>query len=216
MEIGLLNFRMEKLFRQQFGGSMFKMNRHFAKVVVLALVIALFWGCANDAMNPVSTERAAKNQIVEQHSTGTRQDMPAEKRGNSPIGWVIGTTHALIAPLLGGTLQIGSSRLQIPPFAVLLPTFVTFTIIDNAPPDMPGALSRQYFFTPHGLNFLTPSTLYVSFQDAGLGNRNPYKYRFYYFNQDENRWDPQPTTVDMANQRYIVTMAHFSRYAFGR
>jgi hypothetical protein len=103
-----------------------------------------------------------------------------------------------------------------PRFAVSLPTLVTWEIFAQSPTGLTSPLPRVYNFYPHLLTFLIPTTVSISFADAGLGNNNPNAYTFYYHNQLTGQWEPQETTVDVANQRFIVTLNHFSRYAFAR
>jgi len=129
---------------------------------------------------------------------------------------LLGRVTALVTPLNGGTLSIQSSRLVIPPYAVVAPTLVTWELRVESPEDLTEPLNRIYEFWPDGLVFLVPITLDVSFTDAGLGGRDPNQYRCYYYNELSQSWEPQPTTVDVANRRFVVTLNHFSRYAFGR
>jgi hypothetical protein len=64
--------------------------------------------------------------------------------------------------------------------------------------------------------FQTPVTLRVSFCDAGIVGEKTPKLRCYYFNSTTSAWEPQPTVQDWQNQQFVVTLSHFSRYAFGR
>ncbi len=189
---------------------MFKENGFLTRALVMVLSLTILWGCQVDSMNPVvpqgHSQPAAVAQPVENTAIGS----------DFLIGKLLGTVTRLVTPLLGGTLQVRQSKLVVPPFAVLMPTLVSFTITVGQPTGLPGALNREYYFAPHGLNFLSPSKLYVTFNDAGLGNANPYQYQLYYYNQSLNRWEAQPTVVDAANQRFVVTLNHFSRYAFAR
>ena len=130
-----------------------------------------------------------------------------------------------VIPPHGGTLRLLHSQITFPPGALRDSTLVSFNITGGVTPiGLVGATDRVFDFGPEGLVFNAPVTLQVAFEDAGIdptaGLRmsliDPYGYTFYYFDEIKGIWVPQPTSVDMVNQEYVVTLSHFSRYAFGR
>jgi hypothetical protein len=193
-------------------------------LVVWLIALVIIAGCQpgspTDPLSPPSSEQVATPHI-ETRQTPTIGD---EDSGGlldlfiirDLLNGVTRTVTGLVTPLLGGTLHLSQSQLVVHPLAVLLPTMVRFSMTTTAPENLPGALNRVYDFSPDGLTFHVPTTLYVSFSDAGLGHQDPTRYTFYYFNENQNRWEPQATVVDMQNHQFIVTLHHFSRYAFGR
>jgi hypothetical protein len=121
-------------------------------------------------------------------------------------------------PLTGGTLDLPAldTHLAIPRFPGLLPRWFSLSILERTPAGLTEPLSREYYLQPHGLEFYdnAPASMKVSFSAAGLGSRNPSLYRCYW--DSLGTWVVQPTVVDIPNQRFIVVLHHFSRYAFGR
>ena len=187
-------------------------------LLTLVMILVIAAGCQTagptEPSGPINSERAVSSQTQQTIPGGASSSTTGIIRGL--VGDVTQTVSGLLTPLLGGTLRLSHSRLVVPPLAVLVPTLATFSMTDEVPMGLPGALSKIYEFSPDGLQFLFTSTLYVSFSDAGLGNENPNDYTFYYYDPVQNRWEAQPTVVDVPNQRFVVTMHHFSRYAFGR
>ena len=204
------------------GGSMITRQRSNS-FLWFFLLLFLIGGCQSgsptspviqDAPNDHGLlQSEAENTVSRSENRTTGEDLFVIR---NLLGGRVKSVVGLVTPLLGGTLNLSKSRLVVPPLAVLIPTLVNFSIITAAPEGLPGALNRVYEFSPDGLIFLLPSSLYISFSDAGVGNEDPSLYRFYYFNESQNRWESQPTQVDMSHGQYIVTLNHFSRYAFGR
>lgn len=128
------------------------------------------------------------------------------------------TTSGVIPPG-GGTLDLFNSTINFPPGALSESTLVSFRITTGVTPvGLPGATDRVFDFSPDGIVFLIPVTLYVSFAEAGINEAEEKvpMLRFYYFDPMATTWVRQPTAIDWQNRRFIVTLSHFSRYAFGR
>ncbi len=125
------------------------------------------------------------------------------------------TSTGLITPS-GGTISLLTSRIEFPQGAVLTNTLVSFTVSQATPVGLPGGTNRVYTFGPEGIGFQTPVTLYVPFSDAGIEGDKITPLRFFYLNPSTNTWVEQPTRIDWENQRFVVTLSHFSQYAFGR
>jgi hypothetical protein len=188
-----------------------------SKLSVWLIAALLFGSCQSDLVenSPVQplqhseAKTAVSGRANEAH-------FATEGLPDGLIGQLLGRITRLVTPLLGGVLPIRDSRLEIPPLAVLSPLLVTWELRMETPVGLTDPLSRTYEFWPNGYLFLRSITLRVSFADAGLGDRDPSQYRFFYYNEVSRSWEPQPTVVDMANQQFVVTLGHFSRYAFGR
>jgi hypothetical protein len=129
---------------------------------------------------------------------------------------LLGSATKLVFPVLGGTLRLLHSTLVLLPGSLSNPVAVSWSIEYDEPTGLTEALPRTYRFSPEGLVFQIPAKAFISFEDAGLGKRNPYAYTFYYFNESTRTWEKQETQVNLLLHQYVVTMNHFSRYAFGR
>ncbi len=122
-----------------------------------------------------------------------------------------------ISPRRGGAIRLLHSKLVIMPRSLTDRVRVTWSIKKDQPAGLSGGLPRVYEFSPGGLKFKTPAKAFISFEDAGMDRHsNPRDYSFYYFNESTGQWEKQKTQVNMGKRRFVVTMHHFSRYAFGR
>jgi hypothetical protein len=123
----------------------------------------------------------------------------------------------IISPRRGGSLRLLHSKLVIMPRSVTDRVRVTWSIRKEEPEGLGGGLPRIYEFSPGGLKFKTPAKAFISFEDAGVDRHSsPRDYSFYYFDESTGRWEKQKTHVNVGKRRFVVTMHHFSRYAFGR
>ncbi|HET6272161.1 MAG TPA: hypothetical protein VFG32_04225 [Bacteroidota bacterium] len=196
-------------------------QKWFVRALVWMLALTLLIGCQADSLNaPAAPDAGTQTKSIVHDEIG-------QSSTTSPIGdlvggaggllrRVLGIVTGLVTPSNGGTLDLLHSRFVVPPNAVTRTTLIEWVLRVEIPNGLQGALNRIYDFGPEGVVFQVPGTLYVSFGDAGLGNNDPYLYTFYYFNESTRRWEPQSTDVDVAHQRFVVTLHHFSRYAFGR
>jgi hypothetical protein len=133
-------------------------------------------------------------------------------------GTILDTTWHVVGliPPSGGTLNLLTSRLEVPPGAVNSTVPVSFRITSTTPVGLPGSTNRVFDFGPDGTVFQVPITLYVSFRDAGIEGEKISPLRFYYFNTSTSQWERQPTEINWDTGEFVVTLSHFSRYAFGR
>jgi hypothetical protein len=184
--------------------------------MVLVIIAGCQPGAPTNPAGPISSEPIVSSPAPTFQSITGTESSSTTGIIQGLLGDVTQTVSGLITPLLGGTLRLSHSRLAVPPLSVLAPTLATFSMTNETPAGLPGALNKVYEFSPDGLIFLVASTLYVSFADAGIDNQDPHDYTFYYFNTVHNLWEAQPTEVDTVNQGFVVTLHHFSRYAFGR
>jgi hypothetical protein len=130
----------------------------------------------------------------------------------------------------GDTLSVSSSKLVVPPRALLNNTSVSmtlkdttfapgstgFTVANGAVAASPTFLPKLYIFGPDGTQFNVKAVLHVSFVDAGFDGVNPDAVRFYYQDPVLQKWVAQETEYDLANQEFVVYLQHFSRYCFIR
>lgn len=133
-----------------------------------------------------------------------------------PVLDTLWTITGLISPQYGGTLHLLNSSLVVAPGALLSTTNFSWTIASRVPQGLPGALRREYEFGPEGTTFQIPVNVYISFADAALEGNDPYQFQFYYYDPESNAWVIQSRKVDLTNERFVVRLQHFSRYAFGR
>jgi hypothetical protein len=126
------------------------------------------------------------------------------------------TSSALVTPLKGGSFSILHSSFSVPAGALHDTTVVSLTMTIALPEGLPNALPRVYEFGPEGTQFTSPATFSVAFEDIGNASADVYPglIVFKYFDKKTKTWVPQPTQVDWTNQRFIVQLTHFSRYAF--
>ncbi|MFN0158623.1 MAG: hypothetical protein ACKVRP_11205 [Bacteroidota bacterium] len=126
--------------------------------------------------------------------------------------WV---SSAVIGPG-GGTVSVRTASLVFPPGALTDTATIVFRMSASTPNDLPGGLNRLYEFGPEGITFQSPITLYIPFVEAGLTRGNVNGTKFYYHNQSTHAWELLPSEIDRVNQRLVVRLSHFSRYAFAR
>lgn len=198
-------------------------------ILVILFAVVLPFGCqqgstgdivgATDNALPQSLQRASSTGIDAESRPASGQSLQDDLE-DTDSHWSgkhkKGTATRIVTPSRGGTLRLMNSKLVLFPGSVSEPVSVSWTIENDAPEGLKGALQRIYRFSPDGLVFNTPGKAYISFKDAGLGKRNPNSYRFYYFNESTGKWERQKTQVNIFLKQFVVTMHHFSRYAFGR
>lgn len=192
---------------------MASMQRPATRFLVAALFMALLAGCATDHSTPL----APPEQV---QGTGTT---PGRGVLRSLVGGVIdvvdnilGSVAGAVTPQSGGILHLLHSDFVVTPSAVPSAVTIRWTILEQTPQGLAGAGNRVHSFGPEGLLFQRASVWYVDFDDAGVSAGEAAHYRCYYFNEGTHTWEPQQTTVDAAHHRFVVTIHHFSRYAFGR
>lgn len=191
------------------------LKRALTNVICVLLSLMVLIGCQSGT--PVGPTEPAHAPPQAQPIQAEDQSQDTAKDGliTNLLGFVIKT----ILPMLGGELNIQQlqTKLVIPPGAVpgILPVLMRYSVFNEAPRNLPDALNRVYEFGPQ-LQFLRPCKLYVPFSTAGVGSNDPTLYRMYYYNENTMQWEPQETLVDLTNSRFVVTITHFSRYAFAR
>lgn len=103
----------------------------------------------------------------------------------------------------------GKTWLYFPPYAMNLTTIITLNW------ESTGFLEGGVEFTPHGIQFNKPVTVWISYKDADLGNINEEDLRLWYFNNDTGMWELIGDVVDTENKMVGGLLHHFSRYAIG-
>lgn len=78
-----------------------------------------------------------------------------------------------------------------------------------------GFLEGGVEFSPDGLQFNKPVTVWISYQDVDLGGINENDLRIWYWNEALNVWELVGDCVDTANKMVGGYLHHFSRYALG-
>lgn len=178
-------------------------------LVFFAIVVM---GCQKETIGTLEPEAAVTDAIENQQES----DFETETAVKDTL---LGEDSKLITPIDGGTLQIRSSKLTVPPGALALPTTIIFRILTIDPPKgIRNALKRVITFSPDGLVFLRPCTLEINAQELGgdLAS-NKRALTCFYYNPLTQRYQPQATAFKNENGgKYIVTINHFSAYAFGR
>ena len=120
----------------------------------------------------------------------------------------------LITPITKGWIYTGDyysgkTWLFFPYHAVSQTTVVT---IDW---ESTGLLTGGVTFSPHGTQFNSPVTVWISFKDVDLGGIDPATLKIWYWNDTTQLWELIGDTVDLQAQEVGGLLHHFSRYALG-
>ena len=103
----------------------------------------------------------------------------------------------------------GRSWLYFPPYAMNQSTFVTMDW------ESTGFLEGGAEFSPHGIQFNRPVTVWLSYKDADLGDINEEDLKIWYFNEDAGMWELIGDVVNTEHKMVGGLLHHFSRYAIG-
>ena len=103
----------------------------------------------------------------------------------------------------------GRTWLYFPPYAMNKTTTVT---IDW---ESTGFLEGGAEFSPHGVQFNYPVTVWISYKDADLNGINEQDLKIWYYNEDTGFWELIGDVVDTQNKMVGGLLHHFSRYAIG-
>lgn len=171
-------------------------------LTISLLILAV--GCSNQ--NPVEPEVTAANSpandygfnIIQSNHQGFDKEFTAVK---------------YIGPR-GGKIDVGDSQHGISSLT-FLPNSVTQMVRVKFWWESTGFLEGGSEFSPHGLQFVQPVLLKLSYKDADLGDVPEDSLRVYYFHEEQNYWEALPSTV-VKDQKVVITwLHHFSRYALG-
>jgi len=108
-----------------------------------------------------------------------------------------------------GDYEHGRSWLYFPPYAMDQTTTITMDW------ESTGFLEGGVEFSPHGVQFNQPVTVWISYKDADLGGINEEDLKIWYFNEDTGMWELIGDVVDTENKMVGGLLNHFSRYAIG-
>ena len=108
-----------------------------------------------------------------------------------------------------GDYEHGRSWLYFPPYAMNQATTVTMDW------ESTGFLQGGAEFSPHGTQFNSPVTVWISYKDADLGGIDEEDLKIWYFNEEAGMWELIGDVVDTKNQMVGGLLDHFSRYAIG-
>jgi len=108
-----------------------------------------------------------------------------------------------------GDDEYGRSWLYFPSFAMDEATTITMDW------ESTGFLEGGAEFTPHGIQFNKPVTVWISYKDAELGDINEEDLKIWYYNEDTGLWELIGDVVDTENKMVGGLLNHFSRYAVG-
>jgi len=108
-----------------------------------------------------------------------------------------------------GDDEHGRCWLYFPPFAMNQTTIVTIAW------ESTGFLEGGAEFSPHGVQFNHPVTVWISYKDADLGGINEQDLKLWYFHEDTGMWELIGDVVDTEHKMVGGLLHHFSRYAIG-
>ena len=101
----------------------------------------------------------------------------------------------------------GRSWLYFPRYAMNQATTITMDW------ESTGFLEGGAQFSPHGVQFNKPVTVWISYKDADLGDVNEKDLKIWYFNEDTGMWELIGDVVDTEHKMVGGLLAHFSKYA---
>lgn len=78
-----------------------------------------------------------------------------------------------------------------------------------------GLLEGGVEFSPHGIQFLKPVTVWISYKDVELGNIDEKDLKIWFWNEDSDYWELVGDYVDTEHEMVGGYLNHFSRYALG-
>ncbi len=163
---------------------------------------------------PVSNEKAAAVKAPEKKITrreGELNIIKVESRESLQKRFI---SSWYVTPFSEGWVYLGNgihgkTWLYFPAFTVSQPVVVT---IDW---ESTGLLTGGVTFSPHGIQFNSPVTVWISFKDVDLGSIDPSTLKIWYWNDVTNLWELIGDTVDLNAQMVGGLLNHFSRYALG-
>ena len=108
-----------------------------------------------------------------------------------------------------GDDEHGRSWLYFPPYAMDQSTIITMDW------ESTGFLEGGAEFSPHGVQFNKPVTVWISYKDAELGDISEKDLKLWYFDEETGMWELIGDVVDTENKMVGGLLNHFSRYAIG-
>jgi len=181
-----------------------RLNKRFRKLTTLILasiIIMSLFGCTqNTAVGPIVTE-SGKRQTSE--ITFLQSKHPRLSK--------VFKTSQLVTAASGGTVQIGDDATGI--------SSITF-----AAGDLSNDLTVEFWwnsqnfeaeFGPHGSTFNNPVVIRLSYKDADLGNIDEEDLRIWYYDENDDMWEPVGQVVNTVEKYVEGRIPHFSEYAIG-
>ncbi len=181
-----------------------RLNKRFRKLTTLILasiIIMSLFGCTqNTALGPIVTE------------SGKRQssEITFLKSMNPRLSKVFNRSQ-LVTAASGGTVQIGDDATGISSI-----TFAAGDLSDDLTVEF--WWNSQNFeaqFGPHGSTFNNPIVIRLSYKDADLGNIDEEDLRIWYYDENDDMWEPVGQVVNTVEKYVEGTTLHFSHYAVG-
>ena len=181
-----------------------RLNKRFRKLTTLILasiIIMSLFGCTqNTAFEPIVTESGKRktSEITFLQSKNPRLSKVLE-------------ISQLVTAASGGTVQIGDEATGI--------SSITF-----AAGDLSDDLTVEFWwnshnfeakFGPHGSTFNNPIVIRLSYKDADLGNIDEEDLRIWYYDENDQMWEPVGQVVNTVEKYVEGTTPHFSRYSVG-
>ncbi len=181
-----------------------RLNKRFRKLTTLiltAIIIMSLFGCTqNTAVEPIVT------------ASGKRQtsEITFLQSKNPRLSKVFNRSQ-LVTAASGGTIQIGDDATGI--------SSITFAAGDLGE-DLTvkfwwNSQNFQAEFGPHGSTFNNPVVIRLSYKDADLENIDEENLRIWYYDENDDMWEPVGQVVNTVEKYVEGTTPHFSRYAVG-
>ncbi len=180
------------------------LNKRFRKLTTLILasiIIMSLFGCTqNTAVGPIDTESGKRKT----------SEITFLKSKNPRLSKVFNRSQ-LVTAASGGTVQIGDETTGI--------SSITF-----AAGDLSNDLTVEFWWNsqnfeadlgPHGSTFNNPIVIRLSYKDADLGNIDEEDLRIWYYDENDDMWEPVGQVVNTVEKYVEGTTPHFSRYSVG-
>lgn len=153
-------------------------------------------GWSTDPSNPPDPELAeVEDRYVPDIDHGPTPTAPA------------GSTERMISNILGGRIDHGKVRLDVPAGALDVTTSTIFKV------EIPSGNALRVNLYPHGVQFRKPVTLTIDLSDAtNVGEH----VALYWWDEDGKVWKNVGGTYDPVTKILVTKLDHFSSYAPGR
>jgi hypothetical protein len=132
--------------------------------------------------------------------------VPDIEHGPSP-STPAGSTESVITNSLGGHIDHGLVRLDVPAAALDVATTTVFRV------EIPAGNAFRVNLYPHEAQFRKPVTLTIDLSDATNVGDN---VALYWYDEDANVWRNVGGSYDPVAKTLVAKLSHFSTYAPGR
>jgi len=193
--------------------------RPFKLITIILTIMSLFI-LTSCEKNPVYIDQNQQNEEFVQSNIGPIKILQINTNNVPPLFKPdsLDTTfyaEKYINARRGGRISVGDrfygkSKIRFPRNALSENTKIRFEWSPNG--TLEGTLNNVKF-GPHGINFLKPVKVWLSYKAADLTGVNEDSLKIFYFNESTAVWELIGGKVIKNQKRIIGYLQHFSRYA---